>query len=344
MVTKTLQLKKPIGKTLVLAMLLLAVTISVLELMARLPLINAILPAPSIGTPHKKLDLNFSFLDRLIQEEGSVDCLFIGSSMVKASIDPEIISKTIAEMNGKKIRCFNFGVAGFTPMVAADLAEIMIRKYNPRILVWGVSPESFIEGAGRKAKDLFKSNPWYRYQMGKFNLQGWLTEHSKAFRYFLRFRIWLERPQLSRELTLRENGMSRYGFSRKNREQLLQPAPLGLPEENEIIPESQKLYFSQKAFSDLKKVAKHTSNTKIVLIEIPVHKSIKRIYKNNKNLRTSIRETILQFVTDENIPFIRSQHLELIPDDGWKNMNHMNVKGADIFSDWLGIQLAKEIL
>jgi len=343
MKSQTLQLKRPIGKTLIVASLILAILLPLLELAARLPLVNSLLPAPSIGSSHKKLDLNFSFLDRLVQEEGPVDCLFIGSSVVKSSIDPEIVSRIYEDATGQSIRCFNFGVSGFTPVVASGLAEILLRKYKPRVLAWGISPESFIKGAGRNAKEMLRPNPWYRYHMGDFNLQGWLTEHSLAFRYFLRFRIWLERPALSRELALRENGMSRYGFSRKNRVGNLEQIDLHDPEVNGMIPADHTLSISEKGIAALGKILSYKSQYKIVLIEIPAHESIEKAYQNSPGLRDTIRDMLVQKAAEENVPFIQSEHLELIPTEGWKNVNHMNVKGADIFSEWLGNQLAKEI-
>ncbi len=340
----TLQITKPVGKTLAASLLLLALALPALELLARLPITISLLPSPSIGSAHKKLDLNFSFLDRLVNEEGPVDCLFIGSSMVKASIDPEIISRVYKQESGQTIRCFNFGVAGFTPRVAANLAEILIEKYKPRVLIWGISPESFIQGAGRKAKEMLELNAWYRYQKGEFNLPGWLTEYSQAFRYFLRGKIWLENPMLSRELSLRERGMSRYGFSRKNREKEPAGIALKVQKNNKAFPKDKKLYVSNDAFFSLKKLLAFKSRVQLILVEIPVHPSITGVYKKTPDLRGKIRENIAKIAAEEKIPFIQSHHLEPIPDKGWKNINHMNVRGADIFSEWLGIQLAKEKL
>ena len=339
---KTLQINKPLGKTVVLGLLILAVTLTAMEFLARVPVVQSMLPAPSIGSAHKKLDLNFSFLDRLTEEDGPVDFLFIGSSMVKASIDPEILSASYLRESGKSIRCFNFGVAGFTAGATANMADILVRKYKPTVLLWGISPESFIQGAGQKARQQLEINPWYKYQKGDFSISGWLTEHSTAFKYFLRFKIWLENPTLSRELALREDGMSRYGFSRKNREGKLQ-ADNNLDRNRlKAFLKSKTLNLSQQALSTMRKVAALKSEVKVVFVEIPVHGSIETIYDQTPELREEIKEKIIQFAAQEKIELIQTQSLQTIPDSGWKNMNHMNVKGADLFSQWLGKQLAQE--
>jgi hypothetical protein len=39
------------------------------------------------------------------------------------------------------------------------------------------------------------------------------------------------------------------------------------------------------------------------------------------------------------IPYIRTNQFEIIPVDGWWNENHLNLKGANIFSWWLGEQI-----
>ena len=339
---KTLQLDRPIGKTLLLALLIAFLVLLLAEIVLRQPAVQNVLPAPSIGSSHKKLDLNFSFLERLIKEEGPVDFLFIGSSMVKASIDPEILAAAYNRQSGKRILCFNFGVAGFTARATANLARILVEKYQPRVLVWGISPESFIQGAGRKARELLAVNPWYRYKTGDFSIPGWLTEHSQTFKYFLRLKIWLENPTLSRELALREDGMSRYGFSRKNREGNVQADNVLRANDLNQFLRHKELHLSQQAFATLKKVASLSSNVHIIWVEIPVHQSIDRIYKKTPGLRQDIRNSIIKVASQEKIDLIQSQHLVEIPDSGWKNMNHMNVKGAEIFSDWLGVQLAKE--
>jgi hypothetical protein len=41
------------------------------------------------------------------------------------------------------------------------------------------------------------------------------------------------------------------------------------------------------------------------------------------------------------VMFIKTSGLNLIPNDGWVDYAHVNTKGAAIFSEWLGIQIGQ---
>jgi hypothetical protein len=36
-------------------------------------------------------------------------------------------------------------------------------------------------------------------------------------------------------------------------------------------------------------------------------------------------------------------HLDLIPDEGWLNINHMNSLGGRVFTSWLGAQIGDAV-
>ena len=41
--------------------------------------------------------------------------------------------------------------------------------------------------------------------------------------------------------------------------------------------------------------------------------------------------------------FWQVMHLNIIPDNGWMNRNHLNSTGASIYSQWLGEQIANAV-
>jgi hypothetical protein len=103
--------------------------------------------------------------------EGPVDCIFIGSSMVAVGIDPQVFAEAYTAQTGDPLRCFNFGQLGFTAFESAEWAEIVIRRYHPRLLIYGHSMRDYNSLAeGELAAPT--NNPWELYQLGEFTIEG----------------------------------------------------------------------------------------------------------------------------------------------------------------------------
>src|SRR4051794_37844514 len=118
----TLQVTRPIvGPVTRAAVIILIVVLGGSEVLARSAPIQSILVAPSVGSEQYQLGPKLLLLDRLIQRDGPVDCIFIGSSMVLRGIDPEIVSAAYRDETGRSIKCFNFGLFSLDAAAAGKL-------------------------------------------------------------------------------------------------------------------------------------------------------------------------------------------------------------------------------
>jgi hypothetical protein len=91
----------------------------------------------------------------------------------------------------------------------------------------------------------------------------------------------------------------------------------------------------------LKKIANFSEQgVQVIFFEVPVVFDEYYNYFGNGEDDYDGFVNAVSSVTDEyGIPFIRTNELSTIPEEGWWNENHLNMEGANIFSRWLGEQI-----
>lgn len=340
---QTLKVKRPFGRTLGLTLIFLIFLPAFFEVAARLEFIQALLPAPSIASGHNGLDLKLFLLDNLIKKTGKIDCIFLGGSDMNAAVNPELFSQVFEKHTGQKLICFNFGLAGFIPPAAALMAKILVKKYHPPLLVWGFSPASFGDEFKRKPASIINHTPWCRYWLGDFTLDGWLAEISYAYRYFLRFRIWLERPDYAEVLLGREERLSEYGYLKAERVKTFIRFKRDIEKENRFRDMLSKFDVAIEATAALEQVLRLHSQTKIVLVDIPVHPQVLTLHDRGADIHRKTASYIKKRAGQKKVSFFFNNRPGFIPEKGFKDLNHMNTIGAKIFSRWLGRQVANAV-
>src|SRR4051812_20845734 len=94
-----------------LAVAVLCVGAAAGELIARSATVRGYLPAPSVGSPSRLLEVQRAGLAALSETEGGVDCIFLGNSLVLFGVDPAVFAQEFAARTDTPARCFNFGVS-----------------------------------------------------------------------------------------------------------------------------------------------------------------------------------------------------------------------------------------
>lgn len=338
---QTLKLKWPFGKTFGLALIILVLLLGLAEMAARTDFVQSILLAPSIASGQKRLDVKIAYLNDLIKKEGRVDCIFLGGSDVNAAVDPAIFNQVYKTYTGKEIICFNFGIDRLIPPAAAVMAKILVEKYKPKLLVWGLTPPMFSKRLRRKTKMLLMDNPWCKYRLGDYNFEGWLADHSFAYRYFLKFRIWLEKTTYFKDLLQCEKNTLKYGILKHSKKvKAFKPDPNRLSRFGKIL---ENIEIAKDAIDAMEKIMQLRSQTEIVMVEIPFHRSLMSLYKGGANDHYRIYSHLNKLAKEHQVLYIPNAHLDLIPNNGWRNSNHVNIIGARIFSQWLGKQLGEVV-
>jgi hypothetical protein len=179
------------------------------------------------------------------------------------------------------------------------------------------------------------SNPWVLHHHGEPSLDGWLVDHSEAFRAYLGFRFWVLEP-LSRADRLKIRGMMEgmtangYGVTDSSR----------LPD----LDEESVAYFSgyevsQAHVESLARMLRLRSDVELVVVEVPVHDGVRNRFGRGDAAYRAGLDAIERTAAAAGVPFWRYPADRPIPAAGWADYTHMNRAGAAVYSRWLGERL-----
>src|SRR5579871_563893 len=124
--------------------------------------LNSYLPPLSQDSNDQDFEYKILGLDALVQKQGPIDCIFIGSSMVHRGINPEVFSDAYKAQTGKDIHCYNFGLLGATESSLSPVAKILLERYKPKLLVYGVTPASLDDRTGTFTGTVILTSPMMR--------------------------------------------------------------------------------------------------------------------------------------------------------------------------------------
>jgi hypothetical protein len=328
----TLQISFPFGQTLLLTALILALLAGGLEALARLTWVDNHVPT-AVGSTNRYFDRKIGELDYRSAHAGGVDCIFLGSSLVNSGIDPTIFQAAYREQTGRDIVCYNFGVPGLTMTPAAKLSDLLMKRYHPRLLVYGFTLRALATDPAHRPDELFSgesifNTPWVRYRRGSLNLEGWLVDHLTFDRRYLALRDW---PLYEFGNPIRDlSSQLLTGFM-----------PFTFVPESFIAPEWLKTFtVAPSAWTGLEQIVALGEKTPLLLVEMPLSGQTLDAFKGGKTNYISILDQIDAYASEHGLPLWLTIQLHLIPDNGWAgDADHMNRTGAAVFSRWLGEQI-----
>lgn len=333
---RTLIVEKPFGLTILLAGLIIVVTWGMAEVLLRLSIHYSLLPPPRIGSVNAELDMKLLQLDNFLKKNGSIDCIFLGSSQLDEAVDPVVFEKTFHGLTGSQLRCFNFSLGTLTASPAGKIAKLLANKYHPRILYIGISARDFSKDFGELTRPLL-DDPWVRYTLGQFTLSGWLTENSLAYRELLTIRSSLN-PDYMALYDRLSYQLTEQGYLTVTGNDLSNP-------KKNFIP---NFKLSREDLAGLDEMVELNSDKlQVIFLEVPVHYSFMPYYVQADPLAydSLFIEPITAYFSQKGQAFWQSQQLmqELVPDSGWNDVKHFNKSGAEIFSSWLAHETDKAV-
>jgi hypothetical protein len=302
------------------------------------------LPTPSIGSGHPQFDQKWARLERLAHRPGGVNGFFMGSSLVNLGIDPEVFSTAIQARLHRDARCFNFGLKGVTETTAAKLADVFTGLYRPRIIIYGLSIGDLADETGESTERRLLVNPWVRYRLGEPNLDGWLIDHSVAFRAYLGLRSALD-PLPTRHNWQRQPKISNWGHGRSRKIWIGETDGSNLNGRNrdhaaEILA---RFEVSPRHLAALEQLLALRSKTQVVLVEMPVHPSTIALFGKGWADYLEGRAAVDDLAKRYRTSFWHADMAPAIDPTGWHDRYHLNDAGAAVFSRWLGEQVAAAI-
>ncbi|MGE5464185.1 MAG: hypothetical protein ACM3PS_12565, partial [Syntrophothermus sp.] len=159
------------------------------ELIARTSL-GYSLPPPSVGVDSFELDTKLYYLEQSIRQNGPLDCLILGDSMTNNGIDPRVLEEAYRAETGSSIHCFNFGIPALFLDGSGPLAEALVNRFHPRLLIVPLSVRDFEPSLKFPIRDAARS-AWGRQNLGEQSLRGWAVNSLYGYRYLISLRYWL---------------------------------------------------------------------------------------------------------------------------------------------------------
>jgi len=299
------------------------------------------LPPPSIGSGLLQLDLKLEGLRRLRAEEGGPECLLIGSSMMYRAVNPEVMNRAFKMESGVALRSYNFGIRGLSPAGAERLTRVLLEDYRPVLLVFGCCPTDLGMDEDIGTTQRLQDNPWLHYRAGSWNLDGFLTEHSRAFQFWLGY-LSLHPPEgenQASQLRRFRREMNRFGYGSSTRAKFRSNLNKDLP----WVYKWRLAGFQADpaALRALERIGRLRKRVRVLFLEMPVHRKLIGCFKHGQADYDLGLEMMVRSTRRSGTPLWRSLDRNAIPDSGWLDRMHLNDEGAAIFSGWLGRQLAE---
>ena len=290
---------------------------------------------PSKGFDRYILELKLNRLDNLVEDLGRVDVIFLGSSMVHRGLDPKLFQREIYTATNHTITAFNLGIPGIKSKDAASIARVLVQKYKPKLIIYGISVRDF---DGQYEASGISDNPWVRYELGNFNLDGWLREKSLAYQYYLVYRNWMkvDFDEQIKQRRYYDRVITAKGFL--NSDNVLQEDPEAW---KESAIKSYENYFLDPSYVNAVEaiLQLQKQGTKIVIVEMPVQTEFIQYYPHQWKDQEQFIQAIQTVVSSFDSPFLPTTGLVTLPENGWYSKNHLNSIGADVFTRWLAHEL-----
>jgi hypothetical protein len=342
----TIQLEWPFGRTPVCSLILCALLLLTGELLARSQFFKAHVIAADWGSIHNQFETQLGRLETIVANTGSIDCIFVGSSMVWHAFDPGTFSQAYNEETGREMNCFNFGVDGGVASTAGVLAPILVQEYHPRFLVFGTDARDYAVPFDASDVTVQLDSPWVRYRQSDFTVRGWLYEHAHLSRAWesLGHLVRLQKTYLAvRSASSLDN--SDYGFRPLDTVVDVATSPLehldlqavsyyrDLLSNYQIVPENVQGLQEIVALKD--------ENTVVIVVEMPIPETYLDFFGRGAEDYQLFVNTVQEVANTSQVPFWMIGPSQLVPADGWADYTHVNTKGATLFSRWLAESMAQ---
>ena len=176
-------IQKPDWRVLWLTIIFLIGYLALSETFFRLEPVQRGLTGPRIGSRHRQFEIQVARLEKLVNEGETIDCIFLGNSMVWLGVNPLVVNETFREQTGQEINCFNFGISALPASSAGEIASVLVKRYHPKLLIYGTFARDYTIPLDTEDAYIVTDTPWLKYQNGDVNLKGWLYSNSVTFQY-----------------------------------------------------------------------------------------------------------------------------------------------------------------
>jgi hypothetical protein len=334
----TVLIRKPFGRTLGLTIVFVVLLFGVLEVALRVGYDETHLGqiVPSLGSSHHQMEMQLARLEWFTDQEGPVDCIFLGSSLVWLGFDPAVFEDAFMRETGQEIKCFNLGIETLPTSAAAALADYVIQQYHPWLLIYGTSARDYAIHAQADDTKAILETPWLRQNLGYSSFDGFLYTHSFAIRYLKHVKslVQLDADSL-RAAYVAKDDLS--GFLPKTRPALDEHFQAGAIDAAKWIEHYE--IQEENLLGLVEMINGYGNDVQVLVVEMPLSQDYYEYFANGKIDYERFVNQIDTLLQSQNNYLVKTSHRNLIPVEGWWDRSHMNAIGARVFSTWLGEQI-----
>lgn len=326
-----LRVARPFGRTLLMAAAALAVFVGIGEAGARAFGQKMGLQMPMLPE-HYELGPK-EFLAEQMAATGRIDCFFIGDSVVGWGIVPGVFEQAYQQASGEPLRCFNFGIDTLTFKGSQNLAEILERRYHPRLIVIGVHFENFTTSDSNKF-DL--ETDWARTQLGRPTAEGVLESALVSYRYALTYAQTPHDIENGRILsaTLNPSGYRLIG---------------DVDDASKLTKATNPAFFRVIDTFDLEAyrgdldamLAADSHGTRIVLVDMPAPLATTNAIRRHGGDYDGYLALLPAEAAAHGVAYIPAIPAGMLPSNAYQDPSHMNTIGGQVYSVWLAQEIAK---
>ena len=342
----TLQIRRPFGGTLLLSLLFFGLFFFGGEFLAETKKFQSFFVQQTWDGRHKEFERQLARLDAVYNQEGRIDCIFLGNSMVWRGFEPVAFNAGYQSQSGEEMRCFNFGVDGMPASMAGAIARILVEDYHPRILLFGIDARDLAVPTTYDDHRSLAEMDWLRYRMGEPSLKGWFIEHSNLYRYRVAIQRLLHFDYQGIQRGDRNSDLaSRFGYDLE-----LDVGDVTIPPDPLDADGSEQYYFRLLAdyqihaedVTGFEQVLKQKSNLEhLLVVELPVPETYYAFFGNQRSDYERFVSEVGRISAAQGVQFILTDTWQVIPLEGWVDYSHLNLRGARAFSQRLGVEVAK---
>ena len=238
-----------------------------------------------------------------------VDILFIGSSHTYRGFDPRIFKNA-------GYKTFNMGSSAQTPIETKLLVDRYIKKLNPKLVIFEVSPEMFCSDGVEASLDIFANdkNDYGSIRMA-LRLNDKKTYNALIYSFY---RQIFNRNHWDEKKVKRTDTYIEGGYVEK---QLAYFKNMKFPEKKLIWNKMQFSAF-EEIISELK-----INNIKTIFVQTPMASELYKSYTNKDYFNTEIKKHGIYYNFNEIMTL--NDSLYFFDDD------HLNQLGVNLFNDKL---------
>jgi hypothetical protein len=314
------------------------------ELFFRADAVQARLSARHFGSRHRQLEIQLARLDHLVEQEGPVDCIFLGNSMTWLGVDPQAVMDEFAERTGQRLRCFNFGISALPASAAGKLAEVLVDAYHPRVLIYGTFARDYAIPVNAEDASVIVRTPWIRHRTGEIDLNGWLYDVSYGHSYkgHLRDLVALKVEEVT-ENNYGPPAYRAYGLDPKEDIRVdVRAAPdMNHPMNVDPVRWLQSYQILPENVAGLSQVLDQSEKgVQVIVLELPFYETGLAFFGNGQQDYNRYIQVVSELTAARGLPFWQAVDQVTVAPEGWWDYFHFNLSGAREFSQWLGAQLA----